>query len=191
MKRFNVNPDGTASYTVDEKNVVAVNFARIMSNADLVAQAVKFAIGHVLRNATAGKMEDLPTAVEAVKERAAALDAGKWSEHREGGETGESRTSLLAQAIAEVTGGTPAEGAKFVSEEIARACEDAGIDADADESDSAETKSKRKSIASKVRKGLSEDPAIKPVVARMRAENAAKAAADAVADAKGKTSRFQ
>jgi hypothetical protein len=193
MKRFEINPDGTASYRVAEGKIVECGPAlkKVLETPELLQKAVHFALGHIFRNATAGKMEKIDDAFGAVKERADALRDGKWAAHREAGEAGESRASFLALALAAVMQVTPAEAAEFISGEITTAMEEKGIDAEADSDDlTAEQKTERRKIANAVRKSIGEDPAVALKVATLKAEAAADKAKQAEADAKGKPSRF-
>ena len=164
MKRLIINPDGTGTYQVADGKIVDAGAAykRIMETPELLAQAVKFALGHVLRNATAGKMENVDEAHKAASERAATIAVqGKWAAHKESGETGESRTSLLATALARVMGTEPKDAAEFISEEIRTAMEEAGHDPDADSDDlTPEQKQARRKLANKVRKTIQDDPAV-------------------------------
>lgn len=193
MKRLTINPDGSASYFVSEGKTVDVSGAwkAVRETADLTAAALAFAFGHVLRNATAGKMENPEDALKAVQERAGTIQGGKWAAHKETGEAGESRASLLAQALARVMSCDPKDAAEFISTEIRNAFEEAGHDPDADSDDlTAEQKTARRKLANKVRKGISDDPAVALALRDVKDERA-KAERDALQKAaEGKTSRF-
>ena len=194
MKRLNIAPDGTATYTVADGKTATLNLHEVFGfdkAHDLAKKAIAFAVGHVLRNATAGKMDNLDEAHKAVIERADALRAGKWTAHKESGEAGESRTSLLAQALAIVMKVEAKDAAEFISNEIRTALEEKGIDVDADSDElTPEQKSERRKLANAVRKSISDDPAVAVQLTSLKASAAAAKAADALKAAEGKTSKF-
>lgn len=200
MKRLSINPDGTAVYTVADGVQHSLNVEQVFEwskLSPLVQKAVAFALGHVLRNATAGKMGDdakkdgFKDASEGVAERIKALSEGKWTAHRETGEAGESKNSLLAQALAVVMGVEPTAAAEFIANEIRTALEEKNIDPDAENDDlTAEQKTERRKIAAAVRKTIGDDPAVsvelqKIKLARAQAELEAKSK-----EAAGKESAF-
>ena len=193
MKRLAIDA-GKATYRVAEGKTVGLDLNEVFGfdkMPELAQKAIAFAVGHVLRNATAGKMENLDEALKAVQDRASALQAGKWTAHKETGEAGEARTSLLAQALAEVMGVTDAEAAEFISNEIRSALEEKDHDPDVESDDlTAEQKSERRKIANAVRKGISEDPGVAQSLANLKAQRAAAAAAETAKAAAGKQSAF-
>ena len=206
MKRLSINEAGLATYTVaPAKGEAAALTSAIDLNAvfdysklnPMAQRAVAFAVGHVSRNATAGKMEDLSEALKAVTERHKSLVGGKWSAGREGGE-GESRTTLLSQALATVMACEAADAAEYINGEIQKAWHAAGIAVEEDgsldtESLSKEDLSKARKEAARIRKSIGDDPAVKLEVAKLRAANAAKdleAANKAAADPNAKKSAF-
>lgn len=194
MKRLNIAPDGTATYTVADGKLATLNLNSVFGFdkvGELAQKAIAFAVGHVLRNATAGKMEDVAAAHAAVVERATALANGKWTAHKESGEAGESRTSLLAQALAIVMKVEAKDAAEFISNEIRTALEEKGIDVDADSDElTPEEKSNRRKIANAVRKSISDDPAVAVQLTALKATAAQTKAAEALKAAEGKTSKF-
>jgi len=197
MKRFTINEQGVGTYVLDEKNTFTLDMGAVFGYAKLppLAQnAVSFAVGHVLRNATAGKVKDkLAEAVEGIKDRIKALEAGKWSAHRETGEAGESKMSLLSQALARVLQIEPQEAAEMVSKEVTSALEEAGIDPETEADDlTDDEKKKKRKIAAQVRKGIADDPAVADAMLDVKAERlAAEKAANAAETAKGeRKSRF-
>lgn len=200
MKRFTINDAGTGTYVVKpaEGDVAAIAHTIDMEGVfgfsklnDLAKRAVAFAVGHVSRNATAGKMEDVAEASKAVAERLKSLAAGKWSAGREGGE-GESRTTLLAQALATVMACEPGDAAEYINEQIRAAWDAAKLPVEEDGTLDAESMTKEqlstaRKAAAKVRKEIGDDPAVKLEVAKLRAASAAKeleAANKASAEAK-------
>jgi len=202
MKRLLINEDGVASYIVASadpaKNVeaktVSVDLNAVFGYnglGDIAKKAIAFAVGHVLRNATAGKMDDVEKALEAVADRAKALNEGKWSERKETGETGESSASQLSQALAVVMGVKPNEAADFIVDQVRTALEEAGLDPDASNDDlSADEKSKRRKIAAKVRKSIGDDPAVSTEIGKIKLANAQKALEEKTKAAEGKASAF-
>lgn len=194
MKRFNINEQGMGSYLVADGKIASVDLnAAFGYNAlgDLAKKAVAFAIGHVLRNATAGKMDAIDEAFKAVCERAKALSEGKWAAHKETGEAGEARESLLSRALARVMKCEPKDAAAFISGEIRTAMEEAGIDPDADSEDlTADEKSLRRKKAAEVRKAIAEDPAVAVALAQVKLEAATEKAQAVAKSAEGKASKF-
>lgn len=202
MKRFSIQ-DGKGTYVVLAAKGEA---AALTSDVDLEAvfgfsklnemaqKAVAFAVGHVSRNATAGKMDDLPAALKAVQERHKSLAAGKWSAGREGGE-GESRNSLLSQGLAIVMGCEAGDAAEYINERIQKAWEAAEIEVGEDGSLDAETLSKEdlskaRKVAAKVRKEIGDDPAVALEVAKIRKARSDAELAEKSKAAEGKTSAF-
>ena len=213
MKRFSVLEDGKGVYVVQpQKGEAAALTSAIDMNAafgfdalragkpltpqqvEMLVKATSFAVGHVSRNATAGKMDDLQTALKAVQERHKSLSGGKWSAGREGGE-GESRNSLLSQGLAVVMGCEPADAAEYINERIQKAWEAGEIDVADDgsldsESMSKEDLSKARKIAAKVRKDIGDDPAVALEVAKIRKARSDAELAEKAKAAEGKTSAF-
>lgn len=200
MKRLNIAADGTAQYGIADgvSHSLDLNAAfGWQALNDLQKKAIAFAVGHVLRNATAGKMgddakkENYKEASESVLERIKALSEGKWTAHRETGEAGESKNSLLAQALAVVMGVDAGQAAEFIANEIRSALEEKNIDPDAENDDlTPEQKTERRKIAAAVRKNIGDDAGVsvelqKLKLARAQAELEAKSK-----EAEGKTSAF-
>ena len=213
MKRFSVSEDGKGLYVVQaaKDNATALASDLDMNAAfgfgalkagtplspqqvEMLIKATSFAVGHVSRNATAGKMDDLNAALKAVQERHKSLAAGKWSAGREGGE-GESRNSLLSQGLAVVMGCEAADAAEYINERIQKAWEAGEIDVADDgsldaESMSKEDLSKARKIAAKVRKEIGDDPAVALEVAKIRKARSDAELAEKAKAAEGKTSAF-
>lgn len=192
MARFKVE-NGIASYQInDSLTCTGLNVDKMLQNVDLVRRAVDFALKTMLRNATAGKMKDAASQAEAaadVQQRMDALNNGKWSERKETGEAGESSRSILALALAKVLGREASEAADLIADEIKQKLDEAGIDADAETDDlSPEDAKKRRKIATAVRKGISEDPAVAMAILDIKAARDAAARAELAKG--GKTSRF-
>lgn len=173
MARFNIE-NGVASYRINDDVVVGgLNIAAIMGNAEVLQKTVAFALKTLLRNETAGLMktaEQQAEAAENVEGRIAALNAGKWSEGRAGGE-GESTRSLLVQALARVLQKTPAEARDLIQGEINAQLEEQGIDPDTENDDlSDDAKKSKRKIGMAVRKGIGDDPAVKEAMLDIKAE---------------------
>lgn len=200
MKRFAISNEGVGTYALAEGMTHQVDLQAVFGYnelGDLAKKAIAFAIGHVLRNATAGKMDDkakaegFKEANEAIAERIKALSEGKWTAHRETGEAGESRSSLLSQALAVVMGVDAQQAAEFISNEVRNALEEKGIDPDAENDDlSAEQRSEKRKIAAAVRKSIGDDPAVSVELQKIKLANAQKALEEKSNEAKGKTSAF-
>jgi hypothetical protein len=200
MKRLSISPEGVATYTLAENMQHKLDLAQVFGYpqlSDLAKKAVAFAVGHVLRNATAGKMDEAAKAQgfkdanEAVAERVKALAEGKWTAHRETGEAGESRLSLLAQALAVVMAVDSAQAAEFISDQIRTALEEKDIDPDAETDDlSAEQKTERRKIAAAVRKSIGDDPAVSVEMQKLKLARDQAKLAEAQKAAEGKTSAF-
>lgn len=213
MKRFSVGEDGKGAYIVAAaKGDVAAKMSVLDMNAtfgfdalkagkpltqqqiEMLVKATTFATGHVSRNATAGKMDDLDAALKAVIERHKSLASGKWSAGREGGE-GESRNSLLSQGLAIVMGCEPADAAEYINTRIQAAWEAAEIEVGEDgtldaESMPKEELSKARKVAAKVRKDIGDDPAVALEVAKIRKAKSDAELAEKSKAAEGKTSAF-
>lgn len=211
MKRFAIDDKGVGTYVLvgaskaaDGTEIPAMAFSVDLEKsfgwstlADLPRKAIAFAIAHVLRNATAGKMDDaekakgFKDAADAINERIKALDEGKWTAHRETGEAGESRNSLVAQALAVVMGVEPQAAAEFISNEIRNALEEKNIDPDADSDDlNAEQKTERRKIANAVRKSISDDPGVSVEMQKLKLARDAAKLAETQKAAEGKVSAF-
>lgn len=201
MKRFNINEHGVGTYIVQPGDatgagamIASIDLEKVFGwkgLSDLPKKAIAFAVGHVLRNATAGKMETIAEAFKAVQERAKALQDGKWASHKEAGEGGESRDSLLSRALAIVMSAEPKDAAEFIVGEIRTAMEEKNIDPETESDDlTAEQKTERRKIANAVRKSISEDPAVSVQLTKLKADAAAAKAAEALKNAEGKVSKF-
>ena len=194
MKRFSINDAGQGTYALAADKTVALDMNAVFGFdklPDLVKKAVAFSVGHVLRNATAGKMESIDDAFKAVQERAKALQDGKWTAHKESGDAGESRLSLLAQAVAQAMGIEDKDAAAFISNEIRTALEEKGIDPDADSDElTAEQKTARRKVSNAVRKAIADDPGVSIPLTAIKAKAANEKAAAAVKAAEGKVSAF-
>ena len=195
-KRFSIT-DGVVSYAVTDDKVGKIDLNKAVPGFDkqpkVLQAAFIFALKTALRNATAGKMgnaAEQEEAFQAVAKRCAAIESGEWAAGREG-RSGESTVSILARAVAEVMGTDVQAAVAFLDAEVDKALTEAGIDPEASEDDLSEEEkvAKRKEVA-KVKKGISDDPAILPVMARIRREDAEKREKAASESAAGKTSRF-
>lgn len=197
MERFKINPDGTASYQINEETTVsglnlesAYGWSKL---SELARSTLAFALKTVLRNETAGKMKDAATQKEAAEDVAArikAINDGKWTV-RVRGEAGEARTSILARALAQVLDITPDEAADMVSKEIVAKLEEAGIDPETENDDlTDEQKKAKRKIGNAVRKGISDDPAVKAAADAIRLAALQAAAAESAKAAATTASRF-
>lgn len=211
MKRLQISDNGAAVYTLvgPTKDANGADVPAIQHSLDLNAvfgysglspltqKAVAFAVGHVLRNATAGKMGDdekakgFKEASDAIAERVKALAEGKWTAHRETGDAGESKNSLLAQALAVVMGVDAGQAAEFISNEVRTALEEKGIDPDAENDDlTPEQKTERRKIAAQVRKAIGDDAGVSVELQKLKLANAQKALEEKTKEAAGKASAF-
>lgn len=140
----------------------------------IIQKAVQFALPTLLRNATAGLLnEDPAKAEERVKARIAAWLAGNWS--AKGEASAEPRTSILARAVAEALGIDVGTAAGKIEAAVEAALEKAGLDAEAEDDDE---KAKVKAMANAVRKLFREAVEVAPIYKTMRDDAAAKAAAE-------------
>lgn len=139
---------------------------------EIIQKALEFAFPTLARNATAGLMadEDKPTALKRIQERFKNFMDGVW---RSGGgaESAERPTSMLARALAQVRGCAPEEAAQLIADLI-----DANVEKQGLSPDEEEDKVKIRAVASAVRKTIAENAEIVPVLARIRADEAAKKA---------------
>jgi len=164
--------------TIDGIGVASLNIAGLAPN--VVRKALEFGLQTLARNATAGLMatdEDAKTGFARVQARFAAWAKGEWRVDG-GAESAERPSSLLAQAIAEVIGKTPAEAAQIVADMISENVSAAGLSPD-EEGDA----KKIREIANEVRKTLSADSAVAVILARLRTEAAKKREAEVAAKA--------
>lgn len=137
---------------------------------DWVKAALHFAIKTGSRNATAGLLnEDPQKAYERVVDRMTAWSAGVWRAASES--AGESRTSILARAVAEALGVELDDAISQIDTAIEEAVDAANLDKDHDPD-----KPKVRKVGNDLRNSLRGDPAIAPIYARMQAEEAAKRA---------------
>lgn len=177
------------SATLDLDKVPGLDFGAI---GEVGQQMIVFALSHLSRNATAGKMEKPDEAIKPVQTRFAALLEGKFRAHREGGEGGESESSQLSRALAIVMGVEPADAAAFILSQVNDTLEENGIDPDADaETMTAEEKSKKRKIAASVRKQIGDDPAVSIEVQKIRLADAQAKLATAEKESAGKESKFK
>lgn len=200
MKRLQINDQGTAIYTIADGVQHSLDLQAVFGYnqlSDLAKKALAFAVGHVLRNATAGKMGDeakkdnFAEASKAVAERVKALADGKWTAHRETGDAGESKNSLLAQALAVVMGVDAGQAAEFIANEIRTAMEEKNIDPDAENDDlTAEQKSERRKLAAAVRKTIGDDPAVSVELQKIKLARAQAELEEKSKASEGKTSAF-
>lgn len=173
----------TLTYDVPGAGSASIDVSAIfgMSLKDMpkaAAGAVQFGIQTAARNATAGFFKTEPaTALKRMQSRFAAWLAGDWKAASAG--EGESKTSLLAQAVSEVGGITVEEAAQIISDMIEAKVSEADLDA-TDEED----KPTIRKIGQAVRDSFKEAEGVPVVYARLqaeaaqrRAEEAAKAAA--------------
>lgn len=195
MKRFTVDENGVGTYKLTDDQSFTVDVAKFMATPELVAQAVRFAIGHVLRNATAGLMKDehkasgYKEAVEGITNRIKSLAEGKWASVRQAGES--AAGTLLAQALAAVMGCEVKDAGDFIDAEVEKALEAKGLDPDASGDElTPDQKKQRRQVIAGVHKVIGDDPAVAVQLTRIKAENAAKKAAEALEAAKGKESAF-
>lgn len=145
------------------------------------AAALQFGIQTAVRNATAGLFEKEPqSALKRIQARIESWLKGEW---KAAATEGESRTSLLARAVAEVGGITVEEAADAISETIGDKVRELGLDSEDDED-----KQHIRKIGTAVRDGFAEAEGVPVVLARIRAEEAQKRAAQAAADAAAKAS---
>jgi hypothetical protein len=104
MKRFTVGEDGKGKYTLMPDFQVEVDVNKVLANPEQTKAAVIFALGHVLRNSTAGLLKDefksggFSEAKSAIEQRSKTLNDGKWAAVRQAGES--AAGTLLAQALA-------------------------------------------------------------------------------------------
>lgn len=150
-------------------------------------QAVKdaglmFGLQTAARNATAGFFEKEPeTALKRMSGRFKTWLEGVWKAAGAGGE-GESRTSMLAQAVAEAGGISVDDAADLITNVITEKVEEAGLGADEDSDKAAIRK-----IGAAVRASFAGMPEVQGPLARLRREAAEareKTAIEAVAKAK-------
>jgi len=200
MKRFTINGDGIGTYVLVPSTgdiaaqTVTLDMEKVFGwskLAEMVQKAVAFATGHVLRNATAGKMEKVADALAAIGERAKALADGKWTAHKESGEAGESRESLLARALAAVMETEPKDAAEFISGEIRGALEEKNIDPDIESDDlTADQKTERRKVANAVRKSIAEDAGVALQLSKLKLAAATAKLAETEKATAGKASAF-
>lgn len=196
--RFNITGN-SANYEVAPGQVATLDmekaFPGVLTRAkgNPIREAVIFALKTALRNATAGKMEtaaDIVEAFKAVKTRCAALEAGTWAAQRAGG-GGESRESGLARALAVVMETTVVEAIAFIDDMVAKALEENGLDAEAnDDSLSEEEKTKKAQITRAVKKAISDDPGVAVKLATIKAEDLISKQAAIEEANRGKVSKF-
>lgn len=157
--------------------------------ADNVKSALQFAIKTASRNATAGKLqsaEAVKEAIEAVKTRHATWLNHGWAARREA--SGEPRSSMLAQALAELSNGefTAEEMAENIDKMVEAACDEAGLDQNSEEK---EDKAKIRTIRSAINKKFRSMPEVAEKIkdlefAKLAAQREeAKKAADAAREA--------
>ena len=128
--------------------------------ADNVKSALQFAVKTASRNATAGKLaseEAVKEAIEAVKTRHATWLGHGWAARREA--SGEPRSSMLAQALAELSGGqvSAEEVAEGIDKMVEAACDEAGLDQASEEK---EDKAKIRAIRTEINKKFRAKPEV-------------------------------
>ena len=191
-KHVKIAEDGTLTYTVAEGFAASFPLSLVLANEALNKQVVVFALTHMFRNATAGKMEKPADALKPILTRIEALKNGLFRAHREAGEGGESEHSQLARALAAVMGNAPADAAAFIVEQVNAALEENGIDVPlALDLMTSEEKAKARKIAAGVRKQIGDDPAVSLEVQKIRQAEGAKKLAEAVEAATKAPSAFK
>jgi hypothetical protein len=163
---------GTFSYDVGGGKVATLDVAAAFPSIAVMEPhelgAFHFAIKTAARNARASiKPEQIDAAFEAVTDRFNAWAKKVWRAASES--TGESRTSLLARAVAEAMGIEVAEAAEQISGLIEASVDAAGLSAD-EEAD----KAKIRKIGADIRDQLKKSVA--KIYARLQAEEAVKRA---------------
>jgi len=166
---------GAGEASIDVSAVLGMKLADIPQAA---ADAFRFGIQTAARNATAGFFGKEPaTALKRLQGRFASWLKGEWKAASAGGE-GESKTSMLAQAVSEVGGITVEEAAQIISDVIEAKIAEADLDADDDED-----KPMIRKIGQAVRDSFSEADGVGVVLARIKAEAAQARAAEAAKNA--------
>ncbi len=198
MKRMSINEAGLASYSLLPDYSVQVDLEKAFGYSGLspIAQnAVGFAVGHVLRNSTAGLLKDeykaggFSEAKEAIAARAKTLNEGKWAAVRQAGES--AAGTLLAQALAKIIGSDVKTAAEQIDAAVEEAMNEKGMDPEASQDElTAEQKTERRKLIAAVHKEFAKDAQVKAVMTQISAENAAKRAAEAAKEAEGKVSAF-
>jgi len=163
---------GQFSYDVGGGKIASLDVAAAFPNVaalnEIEIGALHFAVKTAARNSRASiKPDQIEEAFKAVTDRFAAWLKGAWRAASES--TGESRTSILARAVAEVMEITVEEAAEQISAMIETAVDAAGLSTDEDAD-----KVKIRKIGTDIRDQLKK--ACAKVYARMQAEEAVKRA---------------
>lgn len=155
--------------------------------AENVKSALQFAIKTASRNATAGKLqsaEAVKEAIEAVKTRHATWLNHGWAARREA--SGEPRSSMLAQALAELSGGafTAEEIAENIDKMVEQACDAAGVDQASEEK---EDKAKIRAIRTEITKSFKAKPQVAAKIKELELAKLQAQTAEAQRKAEGAT----
>lgn len=176
----------------EHESIVDLNqaFPGYETFADNVKSALQFAIKTASRNATAGKLqsaEAVKEAIEAVKTRHATWLAHGWAARREA--SGEPRSSMLAQALAELSDGafTAEEVAENIDKMVEAACDEAGIDPASEEK---EDKVKIRAIRTEVNKKFRSMPQVAAKIKELELAKLQAQTAEAQRKAEGDTSNI-
>jgi len=197
MKRFNVTDGNIASYKLTEKFTLDnLDVNKVLENPELRRQACIFALGHVLRNSTAGLMKDehKPTdfaeAIDAIKARAKSIfEDGKWAAVRQAGES--AAGTILAQALARVAGVEVKAAAEQIDQAVEEAMNEKGMDPEASQEElTAEQKTERRKLIAAVHKEFAKDAQIKLAMSEISLAAQQARVAAAKKDAEGKESAF-
>lgn len=177
---FNGN---TLTYNLPGESVT-VDLSALPEN--ITQKALEFAIPTLLRNATAGLLnEDPAKAIERVKARISAWLDGKWSSKSES--SAEPRSSLLVLALSEALTVTASAAQKMIEDAIEAAQTAANVDTDS--LDEADVKA-AKAIAKQVRDAFGATREVAPILQRLKVEAAQKAADAKLAETSSKPSIF-